>query len=215
MSPKFKAFTCTKCSMSYVHKSGLSAHMKSKHTIAGKPKSPFDKLSKESENIQVVHIFDDADEADLYNEGAKASQQTKVNDVSETINDIINNMLGIAVDKEEAANKVPIVPDDGWTRRTTGDLAALLDNLDTDVLPEAIECERCDKRFSKTEELKQHDAQKHRLENDYELLYRKHEKLTNKYAILNKSKVDRVELIEENNRIRTVMTNTTKALHES
>ena len=58
------------------------------------------------------------------------------------------------VDKDEAANKVPIVPDDGWTRRTTGDLTALLDNIGTTVLTEAIECEKCDKRFTSTDELK-------------------------------------------------------------
>ena len=78
MSPKYKAFPCTKCGSSYVHKSGLSAHMKSKHTIAGKPKNPVDNLPKESENIQVVHIFDDAEDADMYNEGAFASQHKKL-----------------------------------------------------------------------------------------------------------------------------------------
>ena len=85
MSPKFKAFPCTKCSCSYVHKSGLSAHVKSKHTIADRPKNPIDNLSKESENRQVVLIFDDAEDADLYNEGVKASQQTKISYGNETI----------------------------------------------------------------------------------------------------------------------------------
>ena len=102
-----------------------------------------------------------------------------MNYVKETISNIINNILGVAVDKDKACNKLPIVSDDGWNRRTTGDLEALLDNLGPYVLQEAIECERCDKRFTNTEELKLHEAENHRLENDYELLCRKHDNLTN------------------------------------
>ena len=215
MSPKFKAFPCTKCSCSYVHKSGLSAHVKSKHTIADRPKNPIDNLSKESENRQGVLIFDDAEDAELYNEGAKASQQTKISYANETINEIINNILVVAVEKDEPSNKVPIVPDDGWTRRTTGDLAALLDNIDTNMLPEAIECDRCDLRFTSKEELKQHESTTHGPEHEYEQLYRKHEKLTEKYTILNKANHDRLELIEENSRIRKVMNNTAKHLHKT
>ena len=176
MSPKFKAFTCTKCSMSYVHKSGLSAHMKSKHTLAVKPKSPVDNLSKASDNVQVVNIFDDAEDAELYNESAKASQQTNDRDANSYIHDIINNILAGAVDNGEASNKVPIVPDDSWTRRTTGDLAALLDDIGTDLLPLAIECENCDEWFQSKEELKEHERNIHGAEHEYNLLYRKHEK---------------------------------------
>ena len=136
--------------------------MKSKNTLAHRVKNSIDNLSKERENLQVVHIFDDAEDAELYNEGARASQQTKVNDVSETINEIINNILGVAVDKDEAVNKVPIVPDDGWTRRTTGDLTALLDNIGTTVLTEAIECEKCDKSFTSTDDLNHRIQIEHR-----------------------------------------------------
>ena len=215
MSPKFKAFTCTKCSSSYVHKSGLSAHMKSKHTLAGKPKSPVDNLSKASENIQVVNIFDDAEDAELYNESAKVSQQTNYKDANSYIHDIINNILAGAVDNGEASNKVPIVPDDSWTRRTTGDLATLLNDIGTDVLPQAIECENCDKRFESKEELKEHERNIHGAEHEYNLLYRKHKKLLNKFANLNKANINRLEITEENNRIRNTLTKTEEAIHET
>ena len=102
-----------------------------------------------------------------------------------------------------------------YLRRTTGDLAALLDNIDTVMLPEAIECDRCDMRFTSKEELKQHERRTHGQEHEYELLYRKHEKLTEKFTILNNANHDELELIEENNRIRKVMNNTAKHLHKT
>ena len=119
-----------------------------------------------------------------------------MNDINETINEIINHLLGKAVIKDDESGKMPIVPDDGWARKTTGDLAALLDNIG--ILPDAIECERCDTRFTTKEELKEHEVDVHGKEDDYELLFRKHEKLLDKFMILNKANQNRLEILEEN-----------------
>ena len=64
------------------------------------------------------------------------------------------------------------------------------------MLPEAIECDRCDMRFTNKEELKQHERTMHVHEYEYELLYRKHEKLTEKFTILNQANHNRLDLTD-------------------
>ena len=81
------------CKMSYCYKTGLKAHIMTKHTIADKPKNPVDKLSKERANIEVVHIMDDADDADIYNADVQVSQQTSENKIKDILNEILKNLL--------------------------------------------------------------------------------------------------------------------------
>ena len=154
-------------------------------------------------------------DADIYNSDVQATQLTKANNISDTINDIISNLLRKVVDKDDNTNKISIFPDGNWTKRTTGDLGALLDNINTEELPEVIECERCDKRFRSKEDLKEHDVNKHKVEYDYELLYRKHEKLLDKFTILTRANTNRLEITEENNMMRKVLTKTEEAIHKT
>ena len=203
------------CKMSYCYKTGLKAHTMTKHTIAYKPKNPVDKLSKERANIEVVHIMDHADDADIYNADVQASQQTNENKIKYILSEILNNLLVEVVEKDDNVDKMPILPDANWTRRTTGDLGALLDNISVEALPEAIECERCDKRFTSKDEIKEQTVSKHSVERDYDLLYRKHEKLLDKHVILTRANKYRLEITEDNSRIRKVLIKSDEAVHET
>ena len=89
------------------------------------------------------------------------------------------------MNKDEKSEKMTKVPDDGRARKTTEDLAAPFDNIG--ILPCAIECERCDTRLTTKGVLKEHKSGVHGNQNLYELLFRKHEKLLNRFIILNKA----------------------------
>ena len=208
--------------------------MKTKHTVVD---NPVDNLSHKSVNAEVVHIMDDADDADIYNSCEQAGQKTKAGNSNDNnresntlVNKIISEIINVIRYEEadmavETAKKVPIVPDAGWTKNTTGDLACWLDNILVDLSP--LECVECDKRFISKDDMDEHDSTIHGVEedrldtinttvsqDDYDLLYRKHQKLTDRVIIMTRANQNRLETLKENERLRQATDASEKALQE-
>ena len=212
------------CKLGYKYSTGLNAHVKTKHTVVNNPINSVDNLSVKSVTAD-VHIMDDADDADMYSTSEQASQKTKADNINhdtseiktiveKIICEIINKVVYEEADNAiKAANKVPIVPDEGWTKNTTGDLACWLDNISVDLAP--LECIACDKRFMNKGEMDEHDLRIHGVEedrldiiakavnqDDYNLLHRKHQKLIDRIVILTRANQNRMESLKENERLR-------------
>ena len=223
MSPKTpKMFQCTRCKNSYVYKNVLTRHIMTKHPLPGQAKKNVninDNIFHGDESSDTIGLLVEAlQDGELYDTGALASQKTKSNDNNDIINDILSEIVKIvSCDKidtvDETAMKTAIVPDKGWTKNTTDDLASLLNNIVVD--PNPFECPECDKRFMSKEEMDQHDATKHNIEEDrldainsvvsqydYDLLYRKHQKMEDRNLILTRANQNRLEILQENERLR-------------
>ena len=236
MSPKTmtsKKFKCATCGKDYMYKGGLAAHTKRLHQsqeLSKKNKDVSSNIFDGNESSGTIELLVEAlVDIEVYDAGAQASQQTKYDETNEMVNVILNDIINIVETDKSTAAKTAIVPDSGWTRNTTGDLASLLNDIPVDINP--FECEDCDMRFMTKEDVDEHDLTKHGIEEDrleslnshkdcvtqyeYDLLYRKHTKLDDRNIILTRANQMRLEISKDNERLRQANESNEETLQET